>query len=264
VLKWPDNMDLWSEWERRLMNLSDPEREATAAAYYAANRGGMDVGAVVLWPDRYPLVELMRIRSQDYRAFQSERQDEPGTDGTTEWPSEYFDRADLWFDAWPEDIVGRAYYLDPSKGEGSKAGDWQAHVWGGWSRSRNALYLECDARREPTTEMVARAIRQAMAFGCTVTAETNGTMGLLMAEFERQAHGRAVGLQGIANTEGKLLRIRGVGPYLARGQIRVRNTAGGRELVSQWRDVPNGEYDDCPDAAAGCMRRVLVNLQGVR
>jgi predicted phage terminase large subunit-like protein len=262
VLRWPERMDLWAEWERRLTNLGDDGREQAAAAFYAAHRTQMDNGGEVLWPSRYPLVELMRIRAQDQRAFQSERQDEPGTDGSTEWPPDYFDRPDLWFDEWPDDLAGRAYYLDPSKGEGSKAGDWQAHVWGGWSKGRNALCVECDCRREPTTDMVGRAITNAMAFGCPVTAETNSTMGLLMAEFERQASGKAVGLQGINNTDAKLQRIRTLGPFLARGQVKVRNTAGGRELVSQLRDVPNGEYDDCPDAASGMLRRVLVNLNG--
>lgn len=262
VRRWPERMDLWQEWERKLMNLSDPDREQTADAFYVLHSSEMNKGGEVLWPDRYPLAELMKIRAQDYRAFQSERQDEPGTDGSTEWPPDYFDRPDLWFDEWPEDIIGKAYYLDPSKGEGSKAGDWQAHTWGGWSRSRNALYVECDLRREPTTDMVARAIANAQRFGCPVTAETNGTMGLLMAEFERQAQGRVVGLQGINNTDSKLLRIRTLGPFLARGQVKIRNTAGGRECVSQLRDVPNGEYDDGPDSLSGLVRRVKVNLNG--
>lgn len=262
VLRWPNRLDLWAEWERLLMNLSDPDREQTAAAFYAAHTPDMDAGSEVLWPSRYPLIELMKIRSQDHRAFQSERQDEPGTDGSTEWPPEYFDRPDLWFDDWPDDLTGKAYYLDPSKGEGSKAGDWQAHCWGGWSANRNALFIECDCRREPTTEMVSRAIRHAQEFGCPVTAETNSTMGLLMAEFERQSAGRLVGLQGIHNADAKLLRIRTLGAYLARGQVKVRNTPGGRELVSQLRDVPNGDHDDAPDAASGLLRRVQANLGG--
>lgn len=223
----------------------------------------MDAGAVLLWPERFPLSLLMERRAAiGQSAFDSEYGDKPGTAGSTEWPPEYFDKPDLWFDDWPDDLQGKAYYLDPSKGEGSKAGDWQAHCWGGWSKSRNALYLECDCRREPVTEMVSRAIRYAVSFGCPVTAETNATMGLLMAEFERQAQGRMVGLQGIANTESKLLRMRSMGPFLARGQVKVRNTAGGRELVSQWRDVPNGEYDDACDAAAGLLKRVTVNING--
>lgn len=263
IERYPERMDLWNQWENVLSNLGDDDRAKRAADFYAANRGDMDTGSVLLWPHRFPLALLMERRAAlGQSAFDSEYQDTPGTAGATEWPSEYFDRADLWFDAWPDDLIGKAYYLDPSKGEGSKAGDWQAHGWGGWSRELNALCVEMDLRREPTTDMVARAIAQAQRYGCPVTAETNGTMGLLMAEFERQSAGRVVGLQGINNTDAKLLRVRGLGPFLARGQVKIRNTAGGRETVSQLRDVPNGEYDDGVDALSGVLRRVLVNLNG--
>jgi predicted phage terminase large subunit-like protein len=265
IERMPERMDLWHQWENILSNLGDDDRAKAARRFYEANRAEMDRGATLLWEDRFPLHKLMERRAElGSSSFDSEYGDTPGTAGSTEWPPTYFDRSDLWFDAWPDDLIGKAYYLDPSKGEGSKAGDWQAHCWGGWSKKNNALFVECDARREPTTEMVARAIDNAQRFGCAVTAETNSTMGLLMAEFERQAQGKVVGLQGINNTESKLLRIRTLGPYLARGQVRVKNTAGGRELVSQLRDVPNGEYDDCPDALSGMVRRVLVNLNGGR
>ena len=265
IERMPDRMDLWQKWEDTLSNLGDDDRAQKAADYYEANRGEMDAGVCLLWPERFPLSLLMERRAAlGQSAFDSEYGDTPGTAGSTEWPSEYFDRPDLWFSDWPDDLAGKAYYLDPSKGEGSKAGDWQAHCWGGWSKRHNALYVECDLRREPTTEMVARAIRQAQTFGSPVTAETNSTMGLLMAEFERQSAGRLVGLQGIHNSDAKLQRMRTLGPFLARGQIKIRNTAGGRETVSQLRDVPNGEHDDAPDALSGCLRRVLVNLQGGR
>lgn len=260
---YPNRMDLWLQWENVLSNLGDDDRAEKASAFYAANRGEMDAGSALLWPERFSLSFLMERRATlGQSAFDSEYGDKPGTAGSTEWPSEYFDRADLWFDAWPDDLIGKAYYLDPSKGEGSKSSDWQAHGFGGWSKKNNALYVEMDLRREPTTQMVERAIAQAQRFGCPVTAETNGTMGLLIAEFNRQASGRMVGLQGINNTESKLLRMRTLGPFLARGQVKIRNTAGGRETVSQMRDVPNGEFDDGVDALAGTMRRVLVNING--
>ncbi len=263
LLRWPDRTDLWAEWERIITNPSDSDREGRATAYYAANREAMDAGAVVLWPGRYSLPDLMKIRAMDYRAFQSERQDEPGTDGSTEWPPAYFDRADIWFDDWPDDLTGTAVFLDPSKGEGSKPGDWQAHTLGGWSPKARCFYVEADPQREYPPEMVARAIRHAETMRCPVTAETNSTMGLLTAEFTRQIAGRAIGLQGINVKGNKKMRIIStLGAWLARGQIRIRNTAGGRELVSQLRDVPNGEYDDCPDSLASFLQRVLVNLNG--
>lgn len=260
----PDRMDLWAEWERKLTNLGDADRANTAAAFYAANSIEMGRGAELLWGERFPLPFLMERRAALGKAvFDSEYGDTPGTDGVAEWPAEYFDRPGLWFSDWPDGLQGKAYYLDPSKGEGSKPGDYQAHVWGGWHQGENAAYVECDLRREPVTDMAERAVRVASAFGCGVTAETNATMGLLLPEFKRQSQklGKMVGVDGIHNSEAKLLRIRGLGGFLSRGQIRVRNTAGGRMLVDQLRDVPNGEHDDGPDSLSGFVKRVQANLR---
>ena len=60
VTHWPDRMDLWAQWEGRATNLADPNREQTAESYYIENRAAMDAGAVVYWPQKWPLVALMR------------------------------------------------------------------------------------------------------------------------------------------------------------------------------------------------------------
>ncbi len=266
IEKMPDRMDLWHEWENVLSNLGDDDRAAKAEAFYQTHRAEMDAGAALLWPERFPLALLMERRAAlGASAFDSEYGDTPGTAGATEWPPTYFDRPDLWFDQWPDDLIGKAVFLDPSKGEGSKPGDWQAHTFGGWSQKHRCFYVEADLRREPPPEMVGRAIRHAEQMQCPVTAETNSTMGLLTAEFTRQIGGRPIALQGI-NVQGnkKIRIISTLGPWLARGQIRIRNTSGGRELVSQLRDTPNGEYDDGPDSLASFVQRVLANLNGGR
>jgi hypothetical protein len=123
IERYPDRMDLWHQWENVLSNLGDDDRAKRAAEFYAANRGEMDRGAALLWGERFPLAMLMERRAAlGQSAFDSEYQDTPGTAGSTEWPSEYFDRPDLWFQDWPDDIIGKAYYLDPSKGEGRRGG----------------------------------------------------------------------------------------------------------------------------------------------
>jgi hypothetical protein len=88
-------------------------------------------------------------------------------------------------------------------------------------------------------------------------------MGLLIPEFRRLAEdgGRLVNLTGLNNTDPKLVRIRRLGSYLSRRQLRVRNSAGGRLLVEQLRDVPTGEYDD-PDALAQLVRCLEVRVNG--
>lgn len=256
VIAWPTRTDLWAEWERLFANLSDPGRAATARAFYDANRAEMDAGAEVLWPGREDLYALMVHRAAvGPSAFACEKQDVPGTDGATEWPPEYFDWPGLWFDQWPHGLVCKLQSLDPSKGATAKPGDYQAHVLLALHRD-GTLYFDAEFRREP--EWVGRALEIADRWRPLVlVAEGNNTMGLLMPEFNRRADelrkaGRGFPLTCVEknHTAPKLARIRSLGGYFSRRQVRVRNTPGGRMLVDQWRDVPTGEYDDGPDAAA--------------
>lgn len=270
VVRWPDRMDLWLAWERVVTNLADPDRLAAARDFYEARRADMDAGAEVLWPAREPLYDLMLKRAEiGPAAFGTEKQDEEGVDGATEWPAEYFDRPSFWFDEFPDDLVLRVQTLDPSKGQAARAGDYQAHVMLGVGKD-GTLYFDADLRREPVTEMVSRALDLAAAWQPNaLVAEGNNCMGLLTPEFQRQMNDRAgrgkpllVPYTETVHTDPKIARIRFVGAYLARGQVRVRNSPGGRLLVEQWRDVPAGEHDDGPDAAGTAVRRAELMLNG--
>ena len=262
--KYPDRMDLWMRWEQILSDLGNPERVSAAAEFYAANSVDMDGGAELLWGERFPLDFLMRERATiGGDAFDSEYQDTPGMAGMTEWPPSYFD--DIWFHDWPDDLMGKALFLDPSKGRTDKPSDWQAHVWGAWSKSQRCLYVEADLRREPGVDMVQRAINHAKGFGASaVTVEGNSDgVGLLYPIFQEllAKTGNALGYDSIHVTDNKISRIRGLGPYLARGQLKVRNTPGGKMLVDQLRDVPSGEYDDGPDSLSGAVRVIQKLLR---
>lgn len=266
ITSWPKNMDLWSRWESLFANLGDENRAATAWEFYQSNRVEMEAGSAVLWPARYSLYDLMKDRAESGPGpFASERQDEEGTDGSTEWPSSYFDRPDLWFFDWPDELMAKSFFLDPSKGRQDKPGDYQAHVWGGWSKQHNCLFVEADLRREPGPEMVQRAIDHARRFGAgTVTVEGNSDgVGLLYPMFKElcERGGKMVGYDAIHHTEPKLSRIRGLTPWLARGQIRVRSTPGGKMMVDQLRDVPSGQHDDGPDALTSLVRLIQGRLR---
>lgn len=262
VKRWPDRVDLWLEWERLATNLADPKRGETADAFYAANRAEMDRGAEVYWPSRWPLAALMKRRAEiGGGAFDTEYQGVPGTVDGTEWPPEYFDWPGFWFDDWPKDLVLKVQTLDPSKGVTAKPGDYQAHVTAGLGRD-GTVYLDAELRREP--DYVARAVDIASRFlPNELVAESNNTMGLILPELTRQLAERAaadrpvlLNYSEVAHSLPKLVRMRGLTGYLSRRQIRVRNTVGGRMMVDQMRDVPNGEFDDAPDAAATAVRRL--------
>ena len=269
VERWPDRPDLWDAWERLVHNLADPDRLETARRYYEANRPSMDAGAAVLWPERHPLYALQLQRATIGRAaFGCEQDDQPGTPGATEWPAEWFDRPGFWFDRWPEDLVTVVQSLDPSKGADARTSDFQAHVRLGLGRDGN-LYFEADLRHDDPEAMATRALDLAReVVPHVLVAEVNATMGLLTPVFQRQLAERAQAgrpqlfrYEELTSRDAKAARVRQVGGYLGTGRVRVRNTPGGRLLADQWRDWPNGEFDDGPDAAGVAVRRLemLVN-----
>ena len=263
VIEWPKRTDLWNQWERVYTNLADPHRGQTARAFYESHRADMDAGAVVLWPARFPLYTLMeRKATMGDAAFRSEYQDEPGTDGATEWSPDYFTREGFWCERLPSvhERVFTVQALDPSKGA-SESADYQAHVVCAVGKD-GYLYFDADFRREDATRMAARAADNADLWQPNeLVVETNSTMGLLLAEFhELQSNGR-LGMcliKELISQDAKEDRIRIVGAYLARGQVKVANGAGGRILVQQWMDWPNGDHDDGPDSAATAVRRLSL------
>jgi predicted phage terminase large subunit-like protein len=267
VHRWPDWMDLWVEWERRATNLADPDRGEIARRFYEANRTAMDAGAVVYWPDRWSLVALMNRRAEiGPAAFDTEYQGVPSVEGLTEFPAAFFDRPELWFDDWPAELAYRVQALDPSKGADAKSGDFQAHVLLGLER-HGTMYVEAVLARETIPLMVARAMDLAADSGFgrldALAVENNDALGMLVSAFQdrMRERGRVVPLEGVLNTRNKVVRIRRLGLYFGRGQVRFRNTRGTRLLVDQLRDFPNAEHDDGPDALELAVRRLelLVN-----
>jgi hypothetical protein len=229
--------------------------------YFDVNRREMLAGAVIYWPLRYSIFDLMLRRAEiGHSAFAAEYQGVPGSGSATEWPAELFDRPGFWFDQWPaaNDVAMRIQALDPSKGTGAKSSDYQAHVMIVLHRD-GTFYVDCELRREPG--WCARALDIAMRFyPREIVAEGNCTMGLMLPEMTRLIAERPKteyrpAIMEVLNTVPKLTRMRWLTGYLQRGQIRVRNSTGGRLLVEQMRDVPNGAHDDGVDGlATGILR----------
>lgn len=261
VHAWPDRLDLWAEWERLLLNIADPRRRETARAFYDARRADMDAGARVYWPGRWSLYDLMTRRLEvGEGAFESEWQGVPSLVGVSEWPAEYWTRRDLYFDAWPKDLVYKVVALDPSKGA-SAAADYQARVDVGIEPKTGVIYVDCEFRREPAEAMIRRTLHAAREFGrwgsplLAVLFEDNATMGLLTGAIQSVAGSELLPWQCLTNTEEKTIRIlSALSSYLCRGMIRFRSTSGGRQLVEQLQEFPGSDHDDGPDALATAVR----------
>jgi predicted phage terminase large subunit-like protein len=257
IVRWPDNMDLWREWERIYSNKESKRAKRDAGCFFKRNREEMEAGAEVLWPEEESLITLMKIRAEGgHTAFEREKQNSPIDPTRCEWPEEYFGDW-LWFDDWPRDIVFKVIALDPSKGRDSRFGDYSALVVLGVDR-RGVLYVEADLQRRSTPVMVADAVtlcrrHQATMFG----VEANQFQELLVDDVVEAFAVAGVGavVSGVHNYANKLLRIRRLGPLLAQRKLRfLRGSPDTQLLVDQLRDFPLGSHDDGPDALEMAVR----------
>lgn len=183
-----------------------------------------------------------------------------------EWPGTYFP-AWSWFDDWPKTgVVTRVLALDPSKGKSDRTGDYSAYVRADLTTDGH-VWIDADLRRRPSTQIVRDGLDHYWAFDpSAIVVETNQFQELLIHDFARVAreHNVRLPLYGIVNSEPKVVRIRRIGPYLARGELRFRAQSPGAEmLVDQLRAFPEGEHDDGPDALEMALR-MLAHLVGRR
>lgn len=222
-----------------------------------------------LWPWFKNVAALDKIRAMEPQDFAALYQQNPRPEGGLEWPSDFFG-PDIWFDDWPvKDIIVRVMALDPSKGRDAKTGDYSAFVMLGLDR-QGRLWCDADLARRHPSQIVEDGLRLHRYFSSqAIAVETNQFQELLAHEFLRIAKekGTALPLFGISNHVPKKVRIRTVGQYLARREIRFRaNSPGAKLLVQQLRDFPCGDHDDGPDAldmAIRMMRHLLGDKSAV-
>lgn len=211
--------------------------------------------------------ETLRIQYGDSQFARQELGGEFVQVEGAEFPAEWFDFPGFWFTAWPDNCSHKVLYLDPSKGKNDKAGDYQCYALAGLARLPevgNCIMLDAWLGHEPLPRLIERGVQIVREWQPDwVGYEDNGTMGFMAPEIARQIAGQMLPFWWpITNSQSKLGRMRVLGSYLSRRMIRIRNTAGGRLLRAQMGDVPFGEYDDGPDAAAGAVKALQALVLG--
>jgi phage terminase large subunit-like protein len=181
-----------------------------------------------------------------------------------EWPAAYFPDS-LWFDDFPEGLLARAIALDPSKGKDSKSGDYAAFALAAVD-TEGTIWVEADCVRGKSAEWLAeQATEHQRRFGADVFGvESNQWLQLFASIIDITSRRRQVFLPIVElyNQVPKLVRIRRLGPYLAQGRFRFRNTPGTHLLVDQLREFPEGDKDDGPDALEMALRLLSDLLAG--
>ncbi|HEY1064761.1 MAG TPA: terminase family protein [Pirellulales bacterium] len=211
-----------------------------------------------LWPARWPREALEEVRrNKDLYWWLSLYQQTPGRHERAEWPADYFGEH-LWVaeSDWPSRFDLSVVALDPSQGESDRS-DYSAIVFLGVSDG--LIYIDADLERRPVTPMVQAAIRMALRYRAQILGvETNQFQELLLGEFTRQGRENRQPLPtlcGIDNRVPKTLRIRRLGPYLARRELRFRaDSPGARLVVEQLKEFPLSRHDDGPDALELALR----------
>lgn len=221
-----------------------------------------------LWPWFRTAAEHEQRKRLEPRDFYALDQQDPRSEGGTEWGPECFP-ASAWFDDWPADeITFLTAGLDPSKGRDASSGDYSAFV--AVARGRDGtLWVEADLARRPTPRIVADGYDfcRRVARECGRPLEGLGVESdqfqelladLFVAEGKRTGFTLPV-YKMLTGGVKKEVRIRRLSTDVVNRHFRFRNTPGTRLLVRQLEQFPNGDHDDGPDALEYA-RRLAVHL----
>jgi predicted phage terminase large subunit-like protein len=239
IVRWPDRLDLWEQWEALYIN----EGEVVADAFYAQQRADMDAGAIVSWPTMRPLLKLMKIRAGDHHAFDCEYQNDPTNDEAS-----FFQKMQFWVQPCRDWVFYGAH--DPSLGKSNKSRDPSACLVGGFDRNHGVLsVVEATVARMIPDRQISQIIEYQRQYRCMVW----GIESVQFQEFFRQELVKRSAVAGVPvpaialtpHTD-KDLRIESLSPHVGNGLI-LFNQAH-TVLNSQVRHWPEADHDDGPDA----------------
>lgn len=217
-----------------------------------------------LWPAQWPIDELQkRKQALAPEWWQALYQVTPSAGGLNEFPPEYFDGLLCRDDEWPDRFLLSAMALDPSQGRESRKGDYSAIAFAGYSGG--CLWCDVDMDRRPVPRMMEDLVRFEQRYLPRMLAIESNAWQSLLGESYYQACSR-MGWEfrepiDLLNTDPKWTRIRRLGIWLRDGRLRIRNTTGGRMLIQQLKDFPNGKHDDGPDALEQAIRILGIASQ---
>jgi len=230
-----------------------------------------------LWPWKYSSSEYESLEaSLGVRAWEALYQCNPTGEGAQEWSPDLFTDEAFFLPAgtWPgeagnvitsvqaEQIIGGVIAVDPSKGIESKKGDFSSITYLGRTSARRILG-DAWLGRVSSEVLVDQIVEMCRKYRPNVViGESNTFQSLIMDALRKELtkHGmhHIKVIDQNHNTK-KEIRIRRLGPFLARKDFKFKKNPHTTLLRDQLRLFPNGQYDDGPDSlemATGA----LVNL----
>ncbi len=277
VARFSSDIAHWDEWEKIYTDLSNPERERDALAYFEAHKAEMLEGTSVLWEEKNSYYKLMTIKVSDGdSSFNSELQNEPINPEdcifNEEW-FEFYNEAEIDFKDPVFDFFG---FVDPSLGK-TKKSDPSAIITLAKNRSTGYMYVvDADImRRHPDkiiTDILSKARFLKTFYGRGYKkfgAETNQFQWFLKEEIAKASAkaGIYLPLEEVNQNTDKTMRIQTLQPDIKNKYILFNKRH--RTLLEQLYHFPMGAHDDGPDALQGALAiakkskrfRILNRLQ---
>lgn len=252
VVQFPENMDLWDQFEEIYHN----DGEEAAKAFYHARKPEMDRGAVVNWPSVQSLLFLMLERAADLSAFMTEYQNKPISEGNP------FGDLTYWVQRQTDWIFFGA--IDPSLGKKGKGRDPSAILIGGYDRLNARMdVVEASIRKRLPDLIISDTIALQREYRALLWfVEAVQFQEFLRTSLMSEAAKSGVGISAIPITPSadKDLRIERLQPPVAAGMIRFN--AAHVTLIEQLQQWPNGDHDDGPDALDMLWQNTLIYAGG--
>lgn len=251
IMRWPDRMDLWQQWEELFLSEASGDEDedgaqteiGAAQAFYLQNKAEMERGAVVSWPAVRPLLRLMQIRAEDHHAFDCEYQNDP-----TNADAALFKGLQHWVQPCRDWIFLGAH--DPSLGRNNKSRDPSAMLVGGLDRNHGILdVVEAKIARIVPDKQISNIIEAQREYKCLQWAfESVQFQEFLRTELIKRSAiaGIPVPALPVLPHNDKDLRIESLSPHVVNGLIRTHRTH--TVLNEQLLNYPEADHDDGPDA----------------
>jgi predicted phage terminase large subunit-like protein len=256
IVRLPDRMDLWQEWEALFIN----DGPQISDAFFQTNKEAMEAGAIVSWPEMRPLLRLMKLRAADHHAFDCEYQNDP-----TNSDAAVFTNMQYWVHPSRDWVFYGAH--DPSMGKSNKSRDPSACLVGGFDRNHGKLsVVEALIARMLPDLQISRIIDFHREYKCLAW----GIENIQFQEFFRTelvkrsaAAGIPVPALPVTPHTDKDLRIEALAPHANNGLILFRQEHKVlNEQLRQW--YPGcGLHDDGPDALEMLWKLALSRAGGI-
>jgi predicted phage terminase large subunit-like protein len=255
---WPRNMQIWETWSKILHGqeqFNGNVGNEAALAFYFSQQAEMDGGAVLTWPEKFSLFDLMLMREENKVSFDAEMQNEPIDPGELAmdvesihyWTDKFASAEDLLKTIGNEmEFFGA---LDPSLGKSAEKGDYSAIIVLGRDKQGLLYILEADIARRSVDKQIRDVLAYAQRYKFVQFAiEANMFQELISQKVVEESRKASIYLnvKPIKNITDKLARIQCLYSSVKNGTLQFSRNH--KLLLDECRAFPKGRTDDGLDA----------------